>query len=359
MGLLALFAIIRAYGQDKSAREGSRYVLHPGVLEFETAEGSARIAFGLIDQAGGGGQGRMWELFPVRVAFSSGKQSFSLSLNGLSFLAPGGVRMGRPVRINGLKAGDVISIGGEVTVAGTVDGDVWTLGANIKLLPQAVVTGSAVALGGSVEASRGAVIKGNKYSLPNVKIPFVRLLSSEQSAATFRFLIEVLGVILYLLVLFLVVHFARHHLIGLNGTLASYWKGSILYLLLAVFLIPLILLLLVTSILGILLVPFVVIAAIVLAYLGFVAVSVRLGLALRRQKAESPAGAAYTSGLLGLLVIKGPALLGILFSLLTTELFQGIGRLLFVIGSIEMIVAALYGFGGTLKYLRVQAGSRS
>ena len=347
MGLLALFTILRSYGEDS----GARYVLHPGLLEVETTDGSARIAFGLLDRTAG----NVWNVFPVRVSLSAGRQNLTLSLNGLSLLAPGGVRFGRPVRVTGSHQGDVVSVGGRVTVAGTVEGDVWTFGADVRLEPRAVVTGSVVALGGRVLADRGTVIRGNKYSLPNVKIPLLRLLASGQSAATLRFLVEALGIVLYLLVLFLAVHFGRSRLEGLTGALASYWKGALLYLVLAVFLIPLAVALLVATVVGILLVPLVAVAGLVLAYLGYVGSSVRLGMWLRRQAPDAGPAAVYTSGLLGLLLLKGPVLLGILSGLLSAGLFQGIGRVLYVLGTAGTVVAALYGFGGLLRYLRASA----
>ena len=105
-------------------------------------------------------------------------------------------------------------------------------------------------------------------------------------------------------------------------------------------------------------VPLLAAAVIVLAYLGFVGVTVRVGLWLRRQKGEGGAGMTYASGLLGLLLVKGPALLGLLLTLLAAAPFPAIGRFLFAVGTIEMAAAALYGFGGTLQYLRVSSGPR-
>jgi hypothetical protein len=354
IGLLALFTILRANAQD--AGDGSaRYLVQPGVLEFQGAEGGAKVAFGFLERVGDGGRGRTWNLFPIRVSLRSGKQSFLIALNGLSFLSPGGLVIGRPVRITGLKRGDVVSVGGEVTVSGTVEGDVWAIGADIKLLPRSVVTGSAVALGGTVEADRRAEVRGNKQSLPNLKVPFIGLLASEQSAATFRFLIELLGVILFLLVLFLFVHFGRQHLLGITGVMNTYWRGSLLYLVLAALLVPVVVALLVVSILGIVMIPAVAMVLLFFGYFGFIAMAVRLGMWLRRQQEDGGGGAAYTAGLLGLLVIKGPIILGILFSLLTTPLFQGIGRFLTVLGSVEVVAAVLYGLGGTFQYMRAQA----
>lgn len=354
IGLLALFTILRA-NADEAQNASARYVVQPGLLEFEGAEGGARVAFGFLERSEGDGRGRTWSLFPVRISLRAGKQSFLIALNGLSFLSPQGLVIGRPVKITGLKRGDVLSVGGEVTVSGTVEGDIWTLGADIKLLPQAVVTGSAVALGGNVEADRRAQVKGNKQSLPNLKIPFLNLLASEQSAATFRFIIELMGILLFLLVLFLFVHFGSQHLLGITGVMNTYWRGSILYLVLAVLLLPLFVALLVASVLGILMIPLVAVALLLLGYAGFVAVAVRLGMWLRRQQDSTAGASAYSAGLLGLLVLKGPVVLGILFSLLATPLFQGIGRFLVALGVIEVVVAVLYGLGGTFQYLRLQA----
>jgi hypothetical protein len=329
-------------------------VLQPGLLEIDTAEGSVRIALGLLER--GGGTLRSWSLLPIRVEFSSGKQRLTLALNGLSLLSPAGLRVGRPVRITGQKQGDVISVGGRVTVAGMVHGDVWTLGADVLLEPKALVTGSVVALGGVVRAQQGALIRGNKYSLPNIKIPLLRLLASGNSGATFRFLIQAFAVVLYLLALFLAVHFAREQLSGLAGSLATHWKGAVLYLVLAVLLIPLAAALLIATVLGIVVVPFLAVAVLLLAYAGYLGATVRLGLWLRRLPADAPAAAAYTSGLLGLLVLRGPVLLGILFGLLASGLFQVLGRILFTLGTAATVVACLYGFGGTLRFLRARGG---
>ena len=351
MGLLALFIILRAYGQG---RQQARFILQPGLLEFQTAEGSGRIAFGFLELGEAEGRGRTWNLLPVRVTLRSGEQTFSLALNGLSLLAPGGLRIGRPLRIVGQRKGDVISIGGEVTVAGRVNGAVWALGARVHLLPRAMVTGNVVALGGTILAERGAQVRGHRYSLPHLKIPLLALLSSSQSAATLRFLVQLMGILLYLLLLFLAVHFALVRLNALAGALGSSWKGALLYLVLALVLVPVAVALLVATIAGILVLPLLVLALIVLGYVGYLGVTVRLGLWLRGGKPEASAAETYTSGLLGLLVVKGPAVLGLLFGLLAWKALRLPGRILFAIGAGEEIAAALYGFGGLTRFLRLQ-----
>jgi hypothetical protein len=352
IGLLALFTIIRAYAQEQEIE--NRYIIQPGILEFQSAEGGARLAFGFLERSEEQGTGRAWNLFPFRLSLRAGGQNILIAMNGLSFLSPAGLRIGKSVTIRGVKRGDVISVGGDVTVEGTVEGDVWTLGANIKVLSGATVTGDTVALGGSVEADRRSKIEGNKQSLPNIKIPFLSLLSSEHSAATFRFIMEILGVCLFLLVLFLFLHFAPGHLSGLATVLSTRWKGSILYLVLALLIIPVLMALLIVSVAGILLIPIISILLMFLAYLGYVAMAFRLGLWLRKGSADASPAQSYTTTLLGLLVIKGPVLLGILFTLLTAEFFQGIGRFLSVIGTLAVVAATVYGLGGVLQHIRAQ-----
>ena len=110
IGLLALFTILRANAQDGG--EGSaRYLVQPGVLEFQGNEGGARVAFGFLERVQDGESGRTWNLFPVRISLRAGKQSFLIALNGLSFLSPSGLVIGRPVKITGVKRGDVVRAG--------------------------------------------------------------------------------------------------------------------------------------------------------------------------------------------------------------------------------------------------------
>jgi hypothetical protein len=121
-----------------------------------------------------------------------------------------------------------------------------------------------------------------------------------------------------------------------------------------VLIIPVLVALLIVSVVGILMIPFISVLLMFLAYIGYVAIAVRLGLWMRKSSPDLGPAEAFTTGLLGLLVLKGPVLLGILFTLLTADFFQGIGRFLSVIGTIAVAAAFLYGLGGMLQYLRAQ-----
>jgi hypothetical protein len=98
MGLLALFTILRSYGQ--SASGGTRYVLEPGVLEIDTAEGSARIAFAAGARRG---TARTWSLFPIRGVLL--RQRLALALNGWVLLSLPACRSAGPCASPGRSRG--------------------------------------------------------------------------------------------------------------------------------------------------------------------------------------------------------------------------------------------------------------
>ena len=75
---------------------------------------------------------------------------------GDRFRFGGDVTVGRNERVEG----DVIAIGGAVTVDGEVTGDVVSIGGALTLGPDAVVRGDAVAVGGGLTSAPGARIDG-------------------------------------------------------------------------------------------------------------------------------------------------------------------------------------------------------
>lgn len=353
--LLALFTIIRAYageGDAKSGAEEPRLAIYPGVVEFRDGEENARLAFGVLDASGEGR--RTWNIFPVRISLQSDRRYLHLGLNGLAFATGQAVSIGKPLRIRGLKRGDVLSIGGEVEVEGTIEGSLWSFGADIRLLPGSTVTGDVVALGGTIEADRKALIQGGKEALPNFRIPLLGLLTSEHSAAVFLVLLESLRVVLFLILLFLLVQCARPALRGLTTALASGWRDSLLALVLGLLIVPILTLLLVLSILGVLMVPFLFVLLVGLAYLGYLGAATRLGLWIRGLE-EGPPAFLYTSGLLGLLVLKGPVFIGLLLSFSDSDALSAVGRFLTSLGTAGVIAAVLFGLGGSLTWLRRRA----
>ena len=76
--------------------------------------------------------------------------------------------------------GDVVAVGGSVTVRGTVDGDVAALGGDVHIEPGGEVRGEAVSVGGKVDQSGSGRVSGTSVSLPDMPNWFF-------AAPTFRF----------------------------------------------------------------------------------------------------------------------------------------------------------------------------
>jgi hypothetical protein len=345
IALLALFTLLRVQAQE----EASRFTVHPSLIQLAGDESELSIGFGLVE--GEGELTRVWNIFPLRFALRSNGKSFFLSLNGLSFLTRSGVNFGKEVAVKGVSLGDVVSVGGPVTVHGKVEGSVWTFGADVQLLAGSEVTGDVVAVGGEINAHRQSVIRGNKQSLSQIAIPFLGFLTSPQSAETLLFILELFGILLFLLLLFLLVHFRQNSLERQAEVLFSSWRATLLYLLIAIVVLPILVLLLITSVVGIFLIPVLFLIVIILAYFGFLGASVRLGKFV--VKIEGAAGGAspvklYLAGVLGFLILRGPVLFGRLLSLLTSDVFIAIGGFFKIVGSIILYIVLVYGFAAAL-----------
>ena len=347
--LLAVSAAlpVLAAAQTDEERPARRVSLYPGAIQVREGDVAIDVAFGVLDEA----DERAWSLLPIRVAVAGEQGSAILAINGLSLLTRNGVRYGRERVVDGSFDGDVINVGGPIIVHGHVSGSVWAFGADISLGPNSRVAGDAISVGGQVVAESGAVVLRNVQSLPGLSIPFIGSLSSPQAAITFRFIIEALSALLFLLVLFLVVHFGAPTLVGIATAVGGSWKDALLYLLLALVLVPAAIALLAASVVGLVFVPLLAMAVVAIGYLGLLGVSVRAG-ALFRGQVEGAAGPLYLRAVLGYALLKVPMLVGLLFQGLTATLLIDIGEVLSAISTVLIGAAVAYGFGATLAFRR-------
>lgn len=349
IALLAIFFVLRAQAED---REHNRFTVHPSLVEFNGEDSGLGIGFGLVESDGE--KSKTWNIFPLRIVVRSGEKRFYLATNGMSFLTRSGINFGGDLVVKKIHKGDVISVGGPVSIQSRVEGSVWTFGADISVTSAGEVTGDVVAVGGQIEEQSGSKIIGNKQSIPHMAIPFLGVLTSPQSAETLLFLIDLFGVLLFLMVLFLVVHFKQTNLLDITRLTTENWKGSLLYLFLGIIVLPIFCVLLIVSVVGIFLVPVLLIVLIGLTYFGFIGTSARIGQVFMGTEPGS-AVRTYLGGLLGFFIVRAPTLLGRLLSLLTSEVFHAIGGFLKVIGTIMLACIVLYGFGVSLVYLRAGA----
>jgi hypothetical protein len=346
--LLAIFSVIRAYTQGSPAPAPGRGVsLSPGLVEVGGGTGTLRLAYGLMDSGTGGA----WNMLPLRVVYTDGATSLTLSLNGFSFLLGGGIRVGRPVRVDSPRAADVISIGGAVTVDSRVEGDVWAFGADVTLTSRAEVTGNVVSVGGKVKADPKARVKGTTQALARLKLPFLGVLATDASAAAVELTREILVFILTGLVIFLAAYFLAPGLAGVVRSSTARWKQALLTAVIAAIVVPALVLLLVISVLGVFIIPFLVLAVLAAAYTGYLSLLIRLGAALRRTAAESTL-TLFTSGALGLFIIKAPAIAGIVLALARSSLAGTVGQILRMVSLAATLALLAYGLGASLAHLR-------
>jgi hypothetical protein len=364
LALLALFSAIRAYteaaptpgasGAAGASAAGKGAELHPGLVEINDGNASLGIAFGVAESSGG--QQSLWSFLPLRLVYTSGDKSVSLSLNGLSFLLRGGVSVGKPIAIAAPRTGDVISIGGKVTVDSHVQGDVWTLGADVELTPKAEVDGDVVALGGKIVSNARSVVHGSMNQLPQLKIPFLGIMGTQFSVQVLAFGGQLLGYVLFGFALFLSSFYLNAHARGLYQGLPTSWRPSLVTLAISLVLVPLLMVLLIASVIGIFFLPVVIFVLVLAALDGFLLLCARLGGLIRRGAAEGGGSslALFTSGLLGLFLVKLPALVGIVLTLLRSDLAARVGHALQVVTMGLVAVGMLYGFGAVLANARAK-----
>lgn len=326
--------------------------MHPGLVEIGDGTSSLGLAFGLL--SGWDGERGLWNVLPLRLTVRSGEKSLTLGMNGLSFLLRGGVRLGRPVLVGIPVQGDVISIGGRVTVDARVDGDVWTLGADVALTPKAEVSGRVVAIGGKVAASARARVAGGITALPELKIPFLGALATTASVPLIELGREALGYLLLAFALFAVSYYLRTHTQGLVQSIPSAWRASLLTVVVALVAVPVLVVLLVVSVFGIFLLPVLALLLIAAALDGFLALAARIGAAVRAGTGTDSLHL-FTSGLLGLFLFKAPAMVGALLPLIRSELAGRIGEILRIVSLGLTAAGFLYGFGAFLAYARKPA----
>ncbi len=352
IALIAIFSIIRAYTQEGKRPASRSVTLSPGVFEVAGEGGSISIGFGLMGgEASADGR---WNVLPIRIVYASGGTRVSIGLNGLSFLLSEGVRIGVPVVVDGPRTGDIVSVGGNVAVYERVEGDVWAFGADIVLGPRASVSGNVVAIGGKIAADPRARAGGTVSALPGLKLPFIRLLATKASAPIVELVREFLLFLLAALALFLASYFLTPRMLGILRASTSQWRRSLLTIALSLILLPLFVLLLVVSVFGIVFLPFLLMAVLLAAFLGFFAFIARFGAWMRRGSEDS-AIFLFTSGILGLFVIKAPAFAGICLALLRSNTAQAVGHWLRVASLAVSLAFIVYGYGVSLSHARLTA----
>jgi hypothetical protein len=251
--------------------------------------------------------------------------------------------------------GDVVNIGGSVTVDGEVRGDVVGIGGGVTLGPKASVENNVVVVGGPLNRADGARIGGRVQTVGVGNLNFgdfrwtanpLWLFWGSMVGAAFALVFTLTRLAILCLLGALVVLFGRNYMERTADHVATETvkAGAIGFLSQLLFLPVLVItiVVLVMTIIGIpllLLLPFVFLGLGVVAVIGFTAVGYRLGgLLLTRLgwATDNP----YTTTIAGIVLVLSPLLLARLLGLIVPFTF-GLG----LIGMLLEYAAWTVGFG--------------
>jgi hypothetical protein len=186
------------------------------------------------------------------------------------------VKIGSDVTVEaGQKVHSVVTIGGQITVAGAVEKSVVAVGGSVVLTKTAVVKGSVIALGGVIVMARDAKVSGEltEINSNNLYETLTTALSSEWEGWSWIFAVISLSIFVVILVLALLIAALLPKPVRIvSEAIRENTFKVILCGILGLVLIAPLALLLTISVVGIALIPLEVIVVVCSVLLGFIAV---------------------------------------------------------------------------------------
>jgi len=190
-------------------------------------------------------------------------------------------KIGEDVAIEeGARANHVLTINGQITVAGIVEGNVIALGESVVLTKKAVVKGNVVTLGGVIVAGKGVEVHGTvtEINSSNISDVITRVLSDEWEGWSWVFAILSLTIFFSVLIIAVLIVLLIPRPIQIIATVIQEETVKItLWGLLGMVLVVPLAVLLTISVIGIVLIPLEMILVVSAVLLGFIAASQLLG----------------------------------------------------------------------------------
>lgn len=227
------------------------------------------------------------------------------------------------VRVDGEVSREVTAVGGSVTINGLVGGDVTAVGGNVRLGPDAVVDGDVASVGGTVIRAEGAKVHGKTSEVGMVPqdgrwendlqfhpwSPFV--------SDSLDLVWQLVSLVALALLVFLCILLARRPMERAERYVATEpWRAALVGFLAQLFFLPLlgvVTILLAITVVGcalFLLYPFLFIAIMLAALLGYAAVAHRVGRILEARFGWNLGPAPYAAAAIGVLAIEVWSLFG-------------------------------------------------
>jgi hypothetical protein len=180
----------------------------------------------------------------------------------------------------GVRINHVLAINGQITVSGTVEGNVIAIGNSIVLTRKAVVKGNVFTFGGVIVMGKGAEVQGTitEINSSNISDVITRVLSDEWEGWSWVFAIFSLTIFFSVLIIaILIVVLIPKPIRVIAASIQEETVKITLWGLLGMVLVVPLAILLTISVIGIVLIPLEMILVVSAGLLGFIALSQLLG----------------------------------------------------------------------------------
>ncbi len=257
--------------------------------------------------------------------------------------------------------GDVVAVGGDITVKGTVTGNVIAMGGEIFVASTGVVEGDAVSIGGDVVKEAGAMIKGERVGISFFPKRFLRpihplglpsphILSFPPFIGGlhgFALFARIIKIVLFLFLGIVVISIVPKNVTKIKDKIRQdFLKSALVGFVAEILILPIFILLIVTIIgipVALLVEPLFILVALILGYAG---VSYFIGEKLREGTSLKPETPMMTL-VIGILVLESILLLAKVVGIFGNFLFAFSWILTFV-GWMIWYVAITVGFGASI-----------
>lgn len=200
----------------------------------------------------------------------------NVKANSTYMITEGVVKLNKNIYIQPDKVenADVISIGSDIYVNGTVNGDVTSIGGNVYI--NGKVTGDATAIGGRVTKGSKGIIKGTiKERFKKSKIPFIN--SNKNIESTKFDHSRVASAILLFILCIITYNLMPYNEMRMASAIDKELGKSLIYGYGTIILIAMLLITLLFSIVGIILIPIVAIVFLITFIMGFTSMCLYVG----------------------------------------------------------------------------------
>ena len=273
------------------------------------------------------------------------------------------VGQGRIVGPDEVVTNDVVIIGANLTIHGTVNGDAVCVGGDLDVGPQAIIKGDLVNVGGKLSVDSSAEIYGDRVNLVGFPFDFLKFLKGagikqkkgvdqfdihkfggrmSLVAKLVRFALDCVHLLLILFLALLLTVFMPRHFNNIEEYLSNEFPRCTLLGMACMVGFPVILVLFIITLIGILAIPLLIVALLVSSLTGYIVFSRILARRLFPEKHI------MLQILVGLLLLHSPLLIGDLMLLQNGDFFTIIGHVFRVIGKIVYYGFNFIGLGAVI-----------